>query len=152
MRQPLCSLLAHARDVVKDITTRHGIDFSNPAIAAFCRRRFIRRLSAFGSVLREDFGPESDVDILVEFEPGRKPGLAFFTMQEELSRILGRTVDLQTPEFLSEHFRAQVIAEAVDQFELCPKARASVNFGYASQTNGAASVKIRPSRSTERSR
>lgn len=61
----------------------------------------IRRLSLFGSVLRDDFGPASDVDVLVEFEPGHVPGLAFFAMEEELSRIIGRKVDLNTPGFLS---------------------------------------------------
>lgn len=66
------------------------------AIRDFCRRHHIRELKFFGSVLRDDFGPESDVDVLVEFEPDHIPGLAFFEMQEELSQILGRTVDLHT--------------------------------------------------------
>lgn len=70
-------------------------------IADFCRRYHIRRLSLFGSVLRGDFGPASDVDVLVEFEPGHVPGLAFFAMEEELSQIIGRRVDLNTPGFLS---------------------------------------------------
>jgi hypothetical protein len=96
--------------------TYHGIDFSNGAIADFCRRHHIRRLSLFGSILREDFGPQSDIDFLVEFEPGCTPGLAFFGMQEELSEILGRKVDLQTPGFLSKYFRDEVLAEAVDQY------------------------------------
>ncbi|MGI8552058.1 MAG: nucleotidyltransferase family protein, partial [Dehalococcoidia bacterium] len=64
------------------------------------------------SVLRDDFRPESDVDVLVEFELGHVPGLAFFGMQDELSEILGRTVDLNTPGFLSKDFREEVIAEA----------------------------------------
>jgi len=81
-------------------------------VAEFCRRRHIRRLALFGSVLREDFGPNSDVDVLVDFEPGHTPGLAFFAMQEELSRIVGRTVDLHTPRFLSPYFRDEVMAEA----------------------------------------
>ncbi len=59
-------------------------------IAAFCRRRRIRRLGLFGSVLGDDFGPDSDVDVLVEFEPGARTGLAFFEMQDELSEIIGR--------------------------------------------------------------
>jgi uncharacterized protein len=78
----------------------------------FCRRNHIRRLAFFGSVLRDDFGPESDIDVLVEFEPGHVPGLSFFSMEDELSRILGRKVDLNTPGFLSPHFRDQVLAEA----------------------------------------
>lgn len=81
-------------------------------IADFCRRHRIRKLALFGSVLREDFGPESDVDVLVEFEPGHVPGLAFFKMERELSEILGRKVDLNTPKFLSRYFREQVLAEA----------------------------------------
>ena len=85
-------------------------------IAAFCRRHRIRRLSLFGSVLRHDFGPESDVDVLVEFEPGGVPGFAFFTMGAELSEILDRNVDLNTPGFLSRHIRAKVMAEAQVQY------------------------------------
>jgi uncharacterized protein len=81
-------------------------------IADFCRRYHIRRLALFGSVLREDFGPASDVDVLVEFEPGHVPGLAFFSMQEELSRLLGRPVDLNTAGFLSRYFRQAVQDEA----------------------------------------
>ena len=82
-------------------------------IAAFCRRHHIRRLALFGSVLREDLQPDSDIDVLVEFESEYIPGLAFFAMQDELSRILGREVDLNTPQFLSPYFRQQVQAEAM---------------------------------------
>jgi len=81
-------------------------------IAAFCRRNHIRRLALFGSVLRDDFRPDSDVDVLVEFEPGHTPGLDFFSMEIELSGILGRKADLNTPGFLSRYFRDQVLAEA----------------------------------------
>jgi len=81
-------------------------------IADFCRRHHIRRLALFGSVLREDFGPASDIDVLVEFEPGHVPGLAFFSMQEELSLLLGRSVDLNTSGFLSRYFRKTVEDEA----------------------------------------
>jgi uncharacterized protein len=63
-------------------------------------------------VLREDFGPGSDVDVRVEFEPDHVPGLAFFTMERELSEILGRQVDLNTPQFLSRYFREEILAEA----------------------------------------
>jgi predicted nucleotidyltransferase len=83
-------------------------------LAEFCRRNHIRKLSFFGSVLRSDFGPQSDVDILVEFEQGHSPGLAFFTMQDELSAILGRKVDLNTSAFISPYFRQQVQDEAVE--------------------------------------
>ena len=81
-------------------------------IAEFCRRHHIRKLALFGSVLREDFRPDSDVDVLVEFEPGKTPGLAFFAMQDELSKMLGRKVDLNTSMCLSRYFRDEVLAEA----------------------------------------
>ena len=72
----------------------------------------IRRIALFGSVLRPDFRPDSDVDILVEFEPDHVPGLAFFSMQRELSGLLGRTVDLNTPTALNRYYRDAVLAEA----------------------------------------
>ena len=85
-------------------------------IADYCRRHHIRRLSLFGSVLRDDFGPESDVDVLVEFEPGHTPGLAFFSMEEELSRIIGRKVDLNTLRFLSPYIRDRIERESEVQY------------------------------------
>ena len=81
-------------------------------IAAFSRRHHIRKLAFFGSVLRDDFTPESDVDVLVEFEPGHTPGLAFFAMQRELSAILGKKADMNTPKDLSPYFRQKVLDEA----------------------------------------
>lgn len=81
-------------------------------LEAFCRRHGIQRLAFFGSVLREDFTPESDVDVLVEFAPDQVPGLEFFRIQRELSGLLGRKVDLQTPKFLSPYFRDRVLEEA----------------------------------------
>jgi hypothetical protein len=89
-----------------------GVEIPKEQIEAFCRRNHIRRLAFFGSVLRDDFTPESDVDVLVEFEPGTRVGLRFFGMEQELSEILGRKVDLNTPGFLSRYFRDEVIAEA----------------------------------------
>lgn len=85
-------------------------------IEEFCRRHHIRRLGLFGSVLRSDFGPESDVDVLVEFEAGFVPGLAFFGMEQELSQIIGRKVDLNTPAFLSRYFREDALGDAEDQY------------------------------------
>ena len=87
-------------------------------VADFCRRNHIRRLLLFGSVLRDDFGPESDVDVLVEFEPGHVPGFfRLFDMEEELSCLLkGRKVDLRTPEDLSRYFRDEVLAHARVQY------------------------------------
>ncbi len=96
--------------------THHGLNIPHGRIAAFCRHHGIRRLSLFGSILRDDFRPESDVDVLVEFEMGRTPGLAFFGMQEELCHILGRPVDLHTPGFLSDAFRDEVLREAEVQY------------------------------------
>ena len=96
--------------------TYHGIEIRKEKIAAFCRQHHIRRLSLFGSILRDDFGPDSDVDVLVAFEPGHTPGLAFFAMQEELSQLLGRKVDLHTAGFLSKYFRDEVLAEAEVQY------------------------------------
>ncbi len=82
-------------------------------IANFCRHHHIRRLSLFGSVLREEFQAESDVDVLVEFEPGRTPGFALIRMQDELSALLGgREIDLITPKFLNHRIRDRVLAEA----------------------------------------
>jgi predicted nucleotidyltransferase len=69
-------------------------------------------MALFGSVLRDDFTPESDVDVLVEFESGRTPGLAFFSMQRELTELLGRQVDLNTAQWLSPYFRQEVLDEA----------------------------------------
>jgi predicted nucleotidyltransferase len=90
---------------------------SAQAIAEFCQGRHIRKLALFGSVLREDFRPDSDIDVLVEFEPGHVPGFFhLFDLQEELSAIVGRKVDLRTPEDLSRYFRAEVIAGAQVQY------------------------------------
>lgn len=87
-------------------------------LASFCKVRGIRRLAVFGSALRSDFGPESDIDLLVEFEPGRTPGLLGIAgMELDLSRMLGRKVDLRTPGDLSRYFRQQVIDEAQVQYE-----------------------------------
>lgn len=85
-------------------------------LAAFCRRNHIRRLALFGSVLREDFTPESDVDVLVEFERGHVPGLAFFGLERELSELLGRKADLNTAGFLSRYIVDDVLAEAEDLY------------------------------------
>ena len=87
-----------------------------PKLNDFCRRHHIRKLALFGSVLRDDFRPESDVDVLVEFEPGFTPALNFFGMEIELSEILGRKVDLNTAGLLSKYFRDRVMAEAEVQY------------------------------------
>jgi predicted nucleotidyltransferase len=94
------------------MTSRAQITIPQEQIEAFCKRHHIRRLSLFGSVLGHDFRSDSDVDVLVEFAPGFTPGLAFFGMQEELSAMLGREVDLNTPNFLSPRFREEVLQTA----------------------------------------
>ena len=94
-----------------------ALDIPQEEIAAFCRRHHIRRLALFGSVLQGDLGPDSDIDVLVEFDPNHIPGLAFFAMQRELSQILAREVDLNTPQFLSPYFRQQVQDEAAVIFD-----------------------------------
>ncbi len=86
-------------------------------IADFCRRNHIVSLSFFGSVLRDDFGPDSDVDVLVEFEPGSMPSLfGLVRMQRELSEIVERQVDFKTPGFLSRYVRDRVLAEALEEY------------------------------------
>jgi len=95
---------------------KSNIQLPRDKIAEFCKRNRIRKLSLFGSALRGELREDSDIDLLVEFEPGHVPGLAFFAMQNELSEILGRKVDLNTPQFLSRYFREQVLAEAELQY------------------------------------
>ncbi|MBL9001497.1 MAG: nucleotidyltransferase family protein [Phycisphaerae bacterium] len=98
----------------------NGVNFPEDKIADFCRRHGVARLSLFGSILREPspeggygFRPTSDVDMLIEFLPGRTPGLlAFSGMQIELSEMIGREVDLRTPLELSRYFRDEVLREA----------------------------------------
>jgi len=88
------------------------INIPEEKVVAYCRRNRIRKLAFFGSVLRDDFSADSDIDVLVEFEPDAQIGLQFFKIEQELSEILGRKVDLNTAGFLSTHFREKVIAEA----------------------------------------
>jgi uncharacterized protein len=98
----------------KDVlNSQPQISFPQERIAEFCRKHHIKKLAVFGSVLRSDFRDDSDIDVLVEFEPNHVPGLAFFAMEEELSKILSRKVDLNTPQFLSKYFRDKVMKEAV---------------------------------------
>jgi len=93
-----------------------NIKIPRKELSEFCKHHHIRKLAFFGSVLRDDFTPESDIDVLVEFEAGLTPGLAFFEMQDELSQILGHKVDLNTPGFISRYFREQVLREARVQY------------------------------------
>ena len=97
---------------------QQNVEIRKEEIADFCRRHHISRLSLFGSVLRDDFRPTSDVDVLVEFEPDRVPGLfGLARMERELSALLGnRKVDLRTPQDLSRYFRDEVMATAEVQY------------------------------------
>src|SRR6476660_4462048 len=85
-------------------------------LAEFCRRHHIRRLAFFGSVLREDFGPDSDVDVLYEFDEGHAPGWSIVDIEEELSNILGRNVDFVPAKYLNRWIRDRVLAEAEVQY------------------------------------
>ncbi len=93
-----------------------AIPVSERELAKFCRARHIRRLAVFGSAVRADFRPDSDLDLLVEFERDQTPGLGFFRLQEELSELMGRPVDLNTPACLSPRFRDEVLSLAEDLY------------------------------------
>lgn len=95
----------------------NGVEFSEEALADFCRRHGIRKLSFFGSILRSDFRPDSDVDVLVEFQEGVRLGLMRLArMEKELSRILGRSAEVYRAEDLSRYFRDEVVQEARVQY------------------------------------
>jgi hypothetical protein len=95
-----------------------NINIPKEKITNFCKQNHIRRLYLFGSVLRRDFGPSSDVDILVEFKPGTRVGLIRLSgLELELGDIFGRKVDLNTPGFLSKYYRDQILREAEVQYD-----------------------------------
>ena len=97
------------------MTPADRLPLSGAQIRAFCHGHHIRSLALFGSVLRDDFGPASDVDVLVEFEPQHVPGLLrLAAMERELSAMVGgRRVDMRTPRELSRYFREEVVAHAL---------------------------------------
>jgi hypothetical protein len=96
---------------------RARVKIPNSVLTDFCRRRRIRKLSLFGSVLRDDFGPGSDIDVLVEFEPEARVGyFELADMEGELSALLGRKADIRTPAELSRYFRGEVLAAAETQY------------------------------------
>jgi len=97
--------------------TLAAINISSHQIESFCRKNHIRSLAFFGSVVRDDFGPLSDIDVLVEFEPGHIPGFDFFTIERKLSQLLGRNVDLHTANFLSPEIRRSAQSESVTVYE-----------------------------------
>ena len=91
---------------------------SQEELERFCRRHGIRRLALFGSALRDDFGRDSDLDVLVEFESDHPVGLiSLARIERELSALIGRQVDLNTPGFLSKYFRDDVLHEAEVQYD-----------------------------------
>lgn len=94
------------------------VSVSRDGLAVFCRERGIRRLAVFGSALGDDFRPDSDLDVLIEFEPDRTPGLfGMARIERELSALLGgRKVDLRTPHDLSRYFRREVLEEAEELY------------------------------------
>ena len=98
------------------------IKASRKDIERLCERYHVERLAVFGSALREDFGPGSDVDVLVEFEAGRTPGLGFVRLQRELSELLGRRVDLHTYRSLSRYFRDKVLGQSKAFYGRIPRA------------------------------
>jgi hypothetical protein len=93
------------------------MDVPRDEIAAFCRRHHIRKLSLFGSVLRDDFQPDSDVDVLVEFEPGHVVGFGIVEIEEELSRLFGgHKVDMVREKYLNRRLRNRILASAQVQY------------------------------------
>ena len=95
-----------------------NIEIRQEELAAFCQRNHIHRLALFGSVLRDDFGPDSDVDVLVEFEPDARVGLMTLARMEiELSRLLGHRAEMHTVKGLNPHFRNEVLDSAEVQYE-----------------------------------
>jgi hypothetical protein len=115
-----CLTIALAEELRADSVSRimgeavsPHISIDRDAVSAFCRRHHIRRLALFGSVLRDDFGPDSDIDVLVEFQPGHVPGLDFVRIEREFSQFLGgRRVEMITPKSLSPRIRDQILTSA----------------------------------------
>lgn len=98
--------------------TLHGLEIPRAPLSRFCAQNHIRKLALFGSVLTDRFRPDSDVDVLVEFEQGHVPGfLGLAQMELELATMLGRKVDLRTPRELSRYFRDEVVRSALVQYE-----------------------------------
>ncbi len=96
----------------------HGLEIPRLEVERFCARNHIRKLSLFGSILTDHFRPDSDVDVLVEFDADHLPSLfEVVRMERELSEALARKVDLRTPEDLSRFFREQVVKSALVQYE-----------------------------------
>jgi uncharacterized protein len=94
-----------------------NLPISQDDVAAFCRKHHIRRFAFFGSVVRDDFGPESDVDCLVEFQEGHHPGWYIVDLEEEFSRLVGgREVQFVNPKYLNRHLKERILAEAEERY------------------------------------
>lgn len=106
------TLGAAGSSINDSMPAKRRFNISGPTLSEFCRRNHIIKLSLFGSILGDDFRPDSDIDVLVEFEAGHAPGFAIVAMENELSRLAGRKVNLRTPGDLGRHFREGVIREA----------------------------------------
>lgn len=97
---------------------RRSLEIQRDQLAELCRRHRIRRLSVFGSALRDDFGPDSDLDLLIEFEPGYSPGWDIIHVENDLSRLFGgRTIDIVNPKFLNPRLRQRILDSAVLEYE-----------------------------------
>lgn len=106
-RIAVCAMMGPETGMLRNISV------DSQVLSAFCQRHHIKRLALFGSVLRDDFRPDSDIDVLVEFLPGHVPGLQFMAIERELSGLLqGRRVDLVTPKFLAPRIRERVLIAA----------------------------------------
>ena len=116
----MCVILKPKRQMGCVVIHRNIIDLPLDAIREYCASQPIRRLSVYGSALHGDMRSDSDVDLLVEYEAGAQVGLEFFQHMVDLSRIVGREVDLRTPEDLSRYFRQSVCEEAIPIFEIQP--------------------------------
>ena len=94
------------------------IKICREALLALCQRHHIRKLSLFGSVLRDDFGPDSDVDVLVEFQPGHTPGWEIVDVQDELSNLFGeRKVDMVNPRYLNHRLKDRILGSTLVQYD-----------------------------------
>jgi uncharacterized protein len=89
-----------------------NLEVDNISLELLCRKYHVKRLAVFGSVLKGQDKPGSDLDLLVEFEAGKTPGFAYFHLQDALSNLFGKTVDLNTPAFLSRYFRDEIVRTA----------------------------------------
>ncbi len=95
-----------------------NVEIENEGLTDLCQRHHIRKLSLFGSVLRDDFGPESDVDVLVRFDPDFPVGFRIFEIEEELSQLFGgRRIDIVNEKYINPRLRSRILGEAQVQYD-----------------------------------